>query len=86
MKKAILKITVAIVFSLMVIFNISTSVNSTDFSLGGPKALANGTNPGSECYYSYCDDYTNTCKSNYNATNCAGPGGAEPCSDTWNCY
>lgn len=88
MKRAILKITAVTIFALMMILNVTMALNNTNFSLGGLKALAQGTSDGGgsgSCYYSRCDSYSKKCVSNQNMTNCAGPGGKEPCSSTWNC-
>jgi hypothetical protein len=37
------------------------------------------------CFYSYCWWYNGTCQPNYNATNCYGVGGVEPCTSTKPC-
>jgi len=46
MKKTILKCTAISVFAVLMAFNITTTVGSTNFSLSGMKALAGGTSGG----------------------------------------
>ena len=71
MKKTILKCVAIAMFALLLAFNVTTTMNSTDFSLGGLIALASGTsdggdkgtlmedknNPGTFC----CSSGTRTC-------------------------
>ena len=46
MKKTILKCVAIATFALLLAFNVTTTISSTNFSLGGLKALANGTSGG----------------------------------------
>jgi len=46
MRKAILKIMAIATFALLMVFNVTTTMNSSDFSLGGLKVLAFGTSGG----------------------------------------
>jgi hypothetical protein len=62
MKKTILKITAIATFALLMAFNITTTTNETNFSLGGLEVLASGTSgPGGDeipCHSSATRNWT----------------------------
>ncbi|MEX0779015.1 MAG: hypothetical protein WD491_08980 [Balneolales bacterium] len=68
MKKTILKMISACMFVALLSFNITTTTNSLDFSLGGMAALASGTT---------CDESTDPVEKNWNQEDADDPTNCE---------
>lgn len=82
-KKKFIAIFAGCMFAMLMMLNVSTTINGSNFSVNGYTALVSGSTGGSGCYQLYC--LNGNCYSNQNLTNSYGIGGTLPCTSSRPC-